>query len=244
MTFPVTVSVLGGFGVTRGGRVVDVPPGQGRQLIKLVATAGGRLTAEGAMEALWPEADPDASANRLRTVLNRLKDAAGDVVMREDRQLRLGPDVHTDVRAFTDDARRAMSLAAGGSREAVSAARAALARYAGDLLPDDPYDSWTELPRQRLRDQALALLDLCADWAARAGDLDEAVRCLERAIDLAPDEEERYLSAARHLLTQGRRGAARRLVQRARSVVDDLGVQPPVLLIRLEEQLTRRALAV
>jgi DNA-binding SARP family transcriptional activator len=244
MTFPVSVRLLGGFAVTRGGRPVDVPPGQGRQLVKLVATEGGRLTADAAMEALWPEADPDASANRLRTVLNRLKDAAGELVLRDDRQLRLGPDVHTDVQAFSDDARRAMLLAAGGSREAVSAARAALARYRGDLLPSDPYESWAELPRQRLRNQALGLLDLCADWAARAEDLDEAVRCLGRAIDLAPEEEERYLSAARHLLTQGRRGAARRMVARARSVVEDLGVQPPVALIRLEDQLRRRALAV
>ncbi len=243
MTFPVTVSLLGGFSVTRGGRAVDVPPGQGRQLVKLVAAAGGRLTAEGAMEALWPEADPDASANRLRTILNRLRDAAGDVVVRDDRQLCLGSDVHTDVQAFTDDARRATLLAAGGSREAVSAARAALARYGGDLLPGDPYEPWAELPRHRLRNQALGLLDLCADWAARAGDLDEALRCLERAIELAPDEEERYLSAARHLLTQGRGGAARRMVQLARSVVDDLGVQPPVLLIQLEDQLRRRAMA-
>jgi DNA-binding SARP family transcriptional activator len=244
MTFPVTVSLLGGFGVTHGGRAVDVPPGQGRQLVKLVATAGGRLTAEAAMEALWPEADPEASANRLRTVLNRLRDAAGDVVVRDNRQLCLGPDVHTDVQAFTDDARRAVLLAAGGSREAISAARAALARYGGDLLPDDPYESWAELPRQRLRNQALGLLDLCADWAARGDDLDEAVRCLERAIELAPDEEERYLSTARHLLTQGRRGAARRTVQRARSVVESLGVQPPVALILLEDQLRRRAMAV
>jgi DNA-binding SARP family transcriptional activator len=243
MAFPVTLSLLGGFGATRGGQLIDVPPGQGRQLVKLVAAAGGRLTAEAAMEALWPEADPDASANRLRTVLNRLRDAAGDVVVREDRQLCLGPDVHTDVQAFTDDGRRAMLLAAGGSREAVSAARAALARYGGDLLPADPYEPWAELPRQRLRNQALGLLDLCADWAARAGDLDEAVRCLERAIELAPDEEERYLSAARHLLTQGRRGGARRMIQRARSVVDNLGVQPPALLVRMEDQLRRRAMA-
>ena len=221
-----------------------MPPGQGRQLIKLVVAAGGRLTAEAAMEALWPEADPDASANRLRTVLNRLKDAAGDVVVRDNRQLCLAPDVHTDVQAFTDDARRATLLAAGGSREAVSAARAALARYGGDLLPGDPYEPWADLPRQRLRNQALGLLDLCADWAARADDLDEALRCLERAIELAPDEEERYLSAARHLLTQGRGGAARRMVQGARSVVDSLGVRPPVLLIQLEDQLRRRAMAV
>ncbi|HXL92795.1 MAG TPA: hypothetical protein VN969_28010 [Streptosporangiaceae bacterium] len=50
--------------------------------------------------------------------------------------------------------------------------------------------------RQRLRNRALRLLDLCTDWAARAGDLDEEERCLERAIELAP-EEERYPSATR-----------------------------------------------
>jgi DNA-binding SARP family transcriptional activator len=244
MTFPVTVSLLGGFAVSRGGRAVEVPPGQGRQLVKLVAAAGGSVSAEAAMEALWPEADPSASANRLRTVLNRLREAAGDVVVRDGGRLRLGPEVHTDVQAFSDDARRATLLAAGGSREAVSSARAALARYRGDLLPDDPYEAWAELPRQRLRSHALGLLDLCADWAARAEDLDEAVRCLERAIELAPDEEERYLSAARRLLTQGRRGAARAMVARARSVVESLGVAPPGSLIALEDQLRRRALAV
>jgi DNA-binding SARP family transcriptional activator len=244
MTSPVSIRLLGGFSVTRGGLAVEVPPGQGRQLIKLVAISGGRLTAEGAMDALWPDADPDASANRLRTVLSRLKDAAGDVVMREDRQLSLGPDVHTDVKAFTDDARRAVQLAAGRSREAVSAARAALGRYSGDLLPGDLDELWADLPRRRLRSQALGLLDLCAGWAARAGDLDEAVRSLERAIELAPDEEERYLTAARHLLTQGRRGAARHMIQRARSVLDDLGVEPPAALIDLEETLRRRAVAV
>ena len=137
MQFPVTVSVLGGFEVRRGGRPVEVPPGQGRQLVKLVAVAGGRLSADAVIEALWPETEPEPGANRLRTVLNRLRDAAGDILVREDRQLRLSPDVQTDLQAFTGNARRAMALAATQSREAVSAARAALARYRGDLLPED-----------------------------------------------------------------------------------------------------------
>jgi DNA-binding SARP family transcriptional activator len=241
LRFPVNVAVLGGFGVTRGGRSVEVPPGQGRQLVKVVATAGGRLAADAVMEALWPEADPELSANRLRTVLNRLRDAAGDIVVREDRQLRFGPDVQTDVQAFTADARRALSLAAAHSREAVSAARTALARYRGDLLPDDEYEPWAELPREQLRRQAVSLLDLCAQSATDAGDLDEAVRCLERAIELAPDEEERYLMAGKHLLTQGRRGAASNMVQRARRVVDDLGVRPSAVMLELERRTRPRA---
>jgi DNA-binding SARP family transcriptional activator/ATP/maltotriose-dependent transcriptional regulator MalT len=242
--FPVTVLVLGGFGVSRGGRVVEVPPGQGRQLVKLVAVSGGRLAADAVMEMLWPETEPELSANRLRTVLNRLRDAAGDIVIREDRLLRLGPEVTTDVQAFGDNARRALALAAAQSREAVSAARAALARYRGDLLPEDQYEPWLEAPREQLRRQALALLDLCRASAAAAGDLDEAVRCLERAIELAPDEEERYVAAASHLLMQGRRGAARGMARKARAVVEDLGVRPPPALVELEQRTRTRAPAV
>ncbi len=244
MTFPVVIRLLGEFSVTRGGQPVPVPPGQGRQLVKLVAVSGGRLPADAAIEALWPESDPLVSANRLRTVLNRLKDAAGELVIREDRDLCLGEDVHTDLRAFEDNARQASTLAAGRSREAVSAARAALSRYGGDLLPDDRYEAWAELPRERSRRQALALLDLCARSAAESGDFDEAVRCLERATELAPDQEERYLTAARHLLTQGRRGAARAKLSQARAVVGELGVRPPPALLELEHQVSQRMIAV
>ena len=119
------------------------------------------------MEALWPDADPDASANRLRTVLNRLRDAAGDMVVREDRQLCLGPEVHTDVQAFADDARRA--LLAGRDADPARPFRRPGRRWpatAASCCPEDPYEPWAELPRQRLRSQALALLDLCAEWAA------------------------------------------------------------------------------
>ena len=239
LQFPVTVSVLGGFEVTRGGRVIEVPPGQGRQLVKVVAAAGGRVSADAAMEALWPESEPELSANRLRTVLNRLREAAGDIVIRADRQLRLGPDVRTDLQSFTGDARRAVALAATQSREAVSAARAALARYRGELLPEDQYEPWAHAPREQLRRQALGLLDLCAQSAAAAGDLDEAVRCLERAIELAPDEEERYIMIARHQLTQGRRGAARSMIQLATGIVEDLGVPASAALLELERQARR-----
>jgi DNA-binding SARP family transcriptional activator len=236
LTFPVSITLLGGFAITRGGQPLDVPAGQGRQLIKLIATSGGRLTADAVMESLWPETGADLSANRLRTVLNRLRESAGDVVIREAGLLRLGPDSRTDTMVFEQHARRALTLAAQRSREAVSSARAALAHYRGDLLPDDPYETWAEAARERLRRHALALLDLCAASAASAGDLDEAVRCLERAIEMAPDEEERYLGAARHLLTQGRRGAARAMAARARQVLSELGLSPPRSLLELEQR--------
>jgi DNA-binding SARP family transcriptional activator len=238
-TFPVVISMLGRFEVTQGGRRLDVPAGQGRQLLKVIASAGGNTLADQAIEQLWPEVDPDVGANRLRTVLNRLRESVGELVTREEGSLRLGAHVHTDAHRFEQAARRAETLATSRTREALSIARSALAIYRGDLLPDDAYEPWSTMPRERLRRHALSLLDICADDAARVGDLDEAVRCLVRATDLAPYEEERYLTAARHLLAQGRRGAARSYVDRARAVLDELSLSPPAALIELD-RLVRR----
>lgn len=232
--FPVVISLLGRFQVTQAGRVLDVPPGQGRQLLKLIASAGGSLSADQVIEQLWPDVDYEVGANRLRTVLNRLRESVGDVALRDDRVLRLAPHVHTDAHRFEEGARRAMSLASARSPQALAVARSALAAYRGDLLPDDPYEPWATMPRERLRRHALSLLNLCAEVVAAVGDLDEAVRCLVRATDLAPYEEERYLTIARHLLTQGRRGAARSYVERAHEVLKELNLSPPVELLDLD----------
>jgi DNA-binding SARP family transcriptional activator len=234
--FPVVISLLGRFQVSRAGRPLDVPAGQGRQLVKLLASAGGSLPADQVIEQLWPDIDYDVGANRLRTVLNRLRESAGEVAVRDDRVLRLAPNVHTDAHRFEEAARRAMALAANHSPQSLAVARSALAAYRGDLLPDDPYEPWATPPRERLRRHALALLDLCADSVAAVGDLDEAVRCLVRATDLSPYEEERYVTIARHLLTQGRRGAARSYVDRARAVLAELNLSPPAELIDLERR--------
>jgi DNA-binding SARP family transcriptional activator len=147
--------------------------------------------------------------------------------------------VQTDTHRFEEGARRATSLAANRSRQALTVARGALAAYRGDLLPDDPYEPWATMPRERLRRHALSLLDICADAAAGVGDLDEAVRCLARASDLAPYEEERYIAIAGHLLTQGRRGAARSYVDRAQAVLAELNLSPPAALIELDRSVRR-----
>jgi DNA-binding SARP family transcriptional activator/ATP/maltotriose-dependent transcriptional regulator MalT len=238
-TAPIVISLLGRFQVTQAGRVVEIPPGQGRQLLKLVGSAGGNLPVDQVIEQLWPDVDYEVGANRLRTVLNRLRESDVDLLIRDDRVLRLAPQVQTDAHRFEEAARRATSLAAARSPRALTVARSALATYRGDLLPDDPYEPWATMPRERLRRHALSLLDICADAVAAIGDLDEAVRCLARAIDLAPYEEERYVAVARHLLSQGRRGAARSYVDRARAVLQELNLSPPAELVELDRRVRR-----
>jgi DNA-binding SARP family transcriptional activator/ATP/maltotriose-dependent transcriptional regulator MalT len=236
VSLPATLAVLGRFELTSGGRPVALGAGQGPQLVKLLAASGGRLPADRAIEALWPEVDPSAGRNRLRVVLSRLRDAAGEVVVRDGELLALGPEVMLDVSQFLEEARRALALRAGDRAGAVALARSAIARYRGPLLPHDPYEPWAEEPRERAARTMLDLLDLCADVATDRGDLDETRRVVERTIELAPYDEDRYLRVALILQRQGRRGAALSVLRRARAALAQLGVDPPRALMELEER--------
>lgn len=233
---PVAVSVLGRFELTRGGRTIALPPGQSEQLIKLIAVSGGRLQAEQAIEALWPETGIDVGRNRLRTLLNRLRDGAGELVQREGELLALGSDVRLDLNEFHRAAREARALAAGEPAAAVAVARSAIARYRGPLLPHDPYADWAEEPREAARATMLDLLDLCAAVALERSDLDEARRLVERTIELAPYDDDRWLAVAAILNDQGRRGAALSVLRRARAALAQLGIDPPARLAELERK--------
>jgi ATP/maltotriose-dependent transcriptional regulator MalT/DNA-binding SARP family transcriptional activator len=232
---PVYLCVLGRFALTRGGRPVTLTPGQGTQLLKMVAVSGGRVPVEVAIEALWPDTPREAGRNRLRTVLNRQRSEAGEVIVREGDSLLLAPEVRVDLALFKAEARRALAFGLAEPALAVAVARGAIARYRGEVLPDDPYEDWAGNPRDQARRLMLQLLDLCADAAAARGDLDETRRVIELTIDLAPYDDARYLKAATALLEQGRRGAALTVVRRARAALAELGLKPPPTLISLEE---------
>jgi DNA-binding SARP family transcriptional activator/ATP/maltotriose-dependent transcriptional regulator MalT len=234
---PVALTVLGRFELTLAGRPVALRPGQEAQLLKLVAVSGGQLHAEQAIETLWPEGGRAEGRNRLRTVLNRLRSAAGTVLVRQGDLLVLDRSVSVDFEEMLAEARRAETLATTDLALAAAIARGAIVRYRGELLPEDRYEDWAEKPRQRARSAMLDLLDLCASEAARRGDLDGVRRMVERTIEFAPYDDLRYLHAATTLLEQGRRGEALSVVHRARSAFAEIGLEPPRPLLELERSI-------
>jgi DNA-binding SARP family transcriptional activator len=236
-SLPVALALLGRFELTEGGRALPLGSGQAAQLVKLVAVSGGRIHAEQAIEALWPDSDPAAGRNRLRTVLGRLREAAQDAVHREGELLCLAANVRVDLAQFQQESRQALALSYGDPSAAVAVARSAIARYRGDLLPHDLYEDWSDAPREEARRTMLELLDLCAAAAAERGDLDEARRMVERTIELAPYDDDRYLKVASILHEQGRRGAALSVLRRARSTLAELGVPLPAELQDFEAAL-------
>jgi DNA-binding SARP family transcriptional activator len=170
-------------------------------------------------------------------VLGRLREIAPEAVARDGELLVLAEDVRLDLDHFRQEARQALSLGVAGGNAAVALARSAIARYRGDLLPHDLYEIWADAPREDTRRTMLDLLDLCAAAAAERGDLDEARRMVERTIELAPYDDDRYLKVASILHEQGRRGAALSVLRRARSTLSELGVPLPAQLQDLEQSL-------
>jgi DNA-binding SARP family transcriptional activator len=53
---------------------------------------------------------------------------------------------------------------------------------------------------------------------------------IERSLEIAPFEEDRYLRVARILRDQGRTGAALSVLRRARAVLAPLGIDVPLRL--------------
>ena len=214
-----TVRLFGGFAVEIGGRDCSPPAGHPCTIVKLLALHDS-MTADAVIDALWPDADMATGRSRLRNLLNRVRQRAGDVIVRDGDLLRLHPDATTDLAVFE---RRAAESLSGPAAERVGRARHALALYTGALLPGDVYDDWTAAPRERAKRRYLALLDLVAADAERAGDTDEAVRLLDLAITAEPLDESHHARLCALLLEQGRIGAAREVAARAVAIFDEIG---------------------
>ena len=94
-----------------------------------------------------------------------------------------------------------------------SAAERAIELYAGDLLPEDLYEPWTEAERERLRTRYLGLLRATGRWA----DL----------LAAEPLDEEAHLRVVQQYLEDGNRGQAlRHLDSMAQLWRDELGAEP------------------
>jgi DNA-binding SARP family transcriptional activator/DNA-binding CsgD family transcriptional regulator len=232
----IIVRLLGRFDVRRSDVDLTPPAGMASKAVKILALAGGALHGDELAEVLWPEAAAGRGRARLRNVLNRVRMSCGPVIRRNGEVLSLSDNVEVDVVRFRAAARRA--LAAGPTDDGEAAAELALSWYGGDLLPDSVYEAWADAPREGLRRDRLALLDLLADRSAARDDLALARERMETAIDADPYDEARYERLASLLLRHDRRAGAAAVLKRAREVLDELGLAPSPRLQQIGEQLT------
>ena len=135
------------------------------------------------------------------------------------------------------DAFEAAAAAAAGARDP-AAYRAALALYAGDLLPEDRYADWAAARRERLRGVYLGLLGRLARLHETRGEYLQAAEVLRRALDAEPADEGAHAGLMRALALAGEPHQARRQFARLREALRrDLDAEPSPASRRLYEDL-------
>jgi DNA-binding SARP family transcriptional activator len=227
----VEIDLLGGFAVRVDGRSIPATEWRRRHaasLVKLLALASRRtLHREQVVDALWPDTPIEDAGPRLHKAAHFARRSLGDssaLVLSVDT-VSLFPDAHVvvDVDEFERSAKQAIA-SLNRDPEGRAAAAAAADRWAGELLPEDPYEAWLEVPRDRLRQLHQELLRRSGRWGELA---------------LAdPADEEASLARARQLADSGNRGAALRQLERLeRALRQELGVSPGPAVASLRAEL-------
>jgi DNA-binding SARP family transcriptional activator/pimeloyl-ACP methyl ester carboxylesterase len=218
----VAVVVLGGYELVIDDRHVPEPSRRdAARLAKLLAlTPGRRMHREVLVDALWPDADPATTANRLHKAAHFVRRASGraDSVVLDGTTVAMfpGADVTVDADDFERMATRAL---VSGDREEL---RRAADAYTGDLLPHDPYEDWVFHHRQRLQLRHREVLRALGDHA--------------RLVELEPTDEAAHVGVMRDLIAHGdRAGVVRQFAVLRRVLADELGVGPSAEAVALRD---------
>jgi DNA-binding SARP family transcriptional activator len=241
------IHVLGPFRVLVDGSAVEGRRWSRRKpklLVKLLALQPHyQLHREQLMELLWPELDAEAAANNLHKTIHlvrhalepELKSAAESRFILSQGHLlalRAPGGLRVDAEEFE---RRAAEAKRSGEAEEYEAA---LALYAGDLLPEDLYADWAAARREQLRGQRRELLTKLALLYEGRGEFGRGVEQWKRLLDCDPPNEEAHRRLMWLYAQMGDRHLALRQYQQCREVLrKELDAEPERATVELRERI-------
>ena len=233
----ISLRCFGGFELRVDGHDVDwqgVRPRALATLRMLACQADQPVHEERLVEALWPGMSAEAGKRNLQVAVSALRRTLEPYAPRGRSQLlrRVGMSYvftlpegsDADVVTFRSALARWHALRGGSPGRVRPELRAALASYAGDLLPEDGPADWVVAEREQLRSDAARVATALADLELRAGDGVAAAEAGERAVQIDPfrDQAWRILQSAYELT--GDAAAATLAHRRYADVLDDLGI--------------------
>jgi DNA-binding SARP family transcriptional activator/tetratricopeptide (TPR) repeat protein len=188
-------------------------------LVKALALADGRrLHREQLAELLWPGVEIQAVAPRLHKAVYYARRALGASALKTGNEMLWLGDVAVDVAEFHALGERAIR------DNSADAAAGALAMYAGPLLPEDVFETWTERPRDEARVLYVDLLRLIRKWDA--------------VLQEEPSDEQAHLALIRARADQRDfRGALRQFQRMEQALQRELGVVPSNEAVRLRAKI-------
>lgn len=234
-----TVSCFGGFRLCADGAEIDlriVRP-QARTLLRMLAlNAGAPVHRELIADILWGDLGIDSAVHALHVSVSSLRrslpaeiaGAAASVVERVGEAYRLGITDRHDCDLADFDDRLAEAAAAKLRRDSGAAAsglRRALARYVGDVLPEDGPAEWVTGARERYRVRAAEAASSLAHIELRFGDGRAAVAAASRAVEIDPWLDESWRTLVMVHRSSGDVVAAARTEEGYRNMRAALGVE-------------------
>ena len=178
------------------------------------------IAKEELMEALWPDCDPKVSSNNLKAAMhglrqtfNKVLDVEPDIphVTFNQGTYRINPRIQLwlDVEQFElywETGRRLQIE--GGQDEAIKKFQAAEELYKDDYLSDDPYEEWTLLRREALRDIYLNVLGKLADFYMQKADYECCIMYCFKILNKDSCREDAYQRIMRCYYHSGLRNRA------------------------------------
>ena len=221
------IALLGGFRVERAGVTLPTSAWKrrtARKLTKLLATHPGHaLHRDQILEILWRDVGLNSALNSLGKALHAARRAFEPHLLPRESSayLHLEDDmVRLDTEHVLIDADHFQQLAGSALQlESVSAYETALAAYAGELLPEDRYEEWSEERRTFLAGLYLQLLTGLAEAFEKRGAYSQAVDRLRTVLRLEPTREDVHRHLMRLYSEMGTRHEAVRQYQICRDVL-------------------------
>jgi DNA-binding SARP family transcriptional activator len=217
--------MFGGFELRCDGQIVHVPQSAHR-LLSFLGLHDRQLPRGYVAATLWPDTSDDKANANLRTALWRLHSLPCDLVKVNPCVLELNPAVSVDVRHVHDAARQYRRLGVLPEPEA-------LVEIRGDLLPGF-WDSWLIFERERLRQEAVELLEASSRACLHSGRLHLAMMLCLGAIECDAFRESANLLLIQLCRASGDRIRAFHLAHLyAERLKNELGLPPPPALVEL-----------
>ena len=200
-------------------------------------------TRDEAIDALWPDAEPQAGLNSLNQAIYHLRraidpdyDAAPEgsatPYVRHEAEI---VSMHPELVQF-DSARLGAQLNKIRVRPRAEELEDLLDSYHGPFGAELPFEPWVERYRSTLEVGLLAVIERAVAAAHAAGDYDRAINLAARAARIDPEDGGLLESLAMLLAEDGALMGARRAARRAVTVLREMEIAPPEALLRLSER--------
>ncbi|WP_327582095.1 winged helix-turn-helix domain-containing protein [Nonomuraea sp. NBC_00507] len=199
----ISVRTFGTFELAFDGRPVERwKAGKARNLLQFLLLRHGRIVSRDVLyDALWPDGPWPKGSSSLKVAAHMLRKVLDEqpqggpglrLLTRESGYLLEAAGVPLDFERFIRLADEAHAAQLRGHRaEAAAHYLQADGLYAGDFLPDEPYE-WAGAQREWLRSRLLCGLTYLAETNILRGDHVGVIRWCQRMLEVEPFHEEAF----------------------------------------------------